>query len=127
MIAAAALLPGAAPAGVCDRVRPYWQPGSPATAWDELLGLMATPPSLALLLLSALVLRWRHSGGALAVTVLWSLWVSVAVFRGTADEIRQRAVAEGCIGSPALFILAVAALCAAMVLHANRTPRGPAA
>ena len=124
--ALAAVVPGSALAEVCDKVRPMWRPGSPATALDEMLGLMGTPPSLALLVLSALVLRFRHSGGALAVTVLWSLWVSVVVFFGMDEEVQQMAAAEGCIGSPALFVLAVAVLCGAMIVYTNRKPEGPA-
>ena len=114
------LLPGAAVAEVCDKVRPLWAPGAPATAWDEFLGLIATPPSLVLLVLSALAVRFRHQWGALVVVVLWSAWVSLVALSAP-DEIRAAAIAEGCIGSPVLFIGVVAAICVAMILYT--TPR----
>ncbi|MBD3664725.1 hypothetical protein [Sulfitobacter aestuariivivens] len=119
------LAPLPALAEVCDKVRPLWQAGSPATAWDELVGLMATPPSLALLLASALVIRFRHQWTALIVVVLWSFWVSAVAHYGRDGEIERAALAEGCIGSPALFILAVTAICGAMILYTTRRPARP--
>lgn len=118
--AALALAPSAAWAQVCDQVRPFWTPGSPATAWDELLGLMGTIPSLVLLVLSLVVIRFRHAWGALVVTVLWTLWISVVAFLGPRGATQQQAAAEGCIGSPSLFIAAAAALCIGMILWAGR-------
>ncbi|MEW9918317.1 hypothetical protein AB2B41_01770 [Marimonas sp. MJW-29] len=116
LIATALLAPLPAWAEVCDRMRPLWTPGTPATAWDELIALMITPPSLVLLLLSVLVLRFRHQWGALAVVMAWSLWVSFVAL-STPDAARLHAISEGCIGSPTLFILAVAAICVAMILY----------
>ena len=113
--------PTVAMAGACDKVRPFWEPGAPATAWDELLGLMATPPSLVLIIASALAIRFRHQWGALAVMVLWTMWVSAVAFYGVDDEVQQLAIAEGCIGSPALFIGVVAAICVPMIIYT--TPR----
>ena len=111
-------------AEVCDKVRPLWDPSAPATSWDELIGLMATPPSLALLVLSALAVRFRHQWGALIVVVAWSVWVSVVALSAP-DEVRLAAIAEGCIGSPVLFIIAVAAICGAMILYTSRRNERP--
>ncbi len=117
----ACAMPSAAMAEVCDKVRPFWEPGTQATAWDEFLGLMATPPSLILLVASALALRFRHQWAALAVMVLWTLWVSMIAFYSTDNEINQQALSEGCIGSPALFIGVVAAICVGLIIYT--TPR----
>ena len=125
LIALPALMaPAPAMAEVCDKVRPLWSPGSPATGFDELIGLMATPPSLALLVLSAIAVRFRHQWGALAVVVAWSAWVSVVALSAP-DPIRQAAIAEGCIGSPILFILCVAAICGGMILYTTRRTERP--
>lgn len=112
-----ALLPLPAWAGVCDKVRPFWTPGAPATGWDELIGLMGTPPSLILLVLSALAVRFRHQWGALVVVLLWTAWVSVVALVGLDGETQALAIAEGCIGSPVLFIAIVAAICGGMILY----------
>ena len=112
-----ALIPGAASAEVCDKVRPFWTPGTDATAWTELVALMAAPPSLVLLLLSAIAIRFRHEWGALGVVVLWTAWVSLVAFYGTDGEVQTMATEEGCIGPPTLFIAAVAAICVGMILY----------
>ncbi len=117
----ATALPGTAMAGVCDKVRPLWDGSAPATLWDEFIGLAGTPVSLALILGSALAFRFRSQWGGLAVVVGWTIWVSVIAFYGGDDAITAQAVAEGCIGSPALFIGAVAAICVAMIIYT--TPR----
>lgn len=112
-----ACLPGAAWAEVCDKVRPQWTPGTEATAWTELIALMGTPPSLILLVLSALAVRFRHEWGALVVVLLWTGWISLVVFYGTDGDVQEMAVIEGCIGPPTLFIGAVAAICVSMILY----------
>ena len=111
------LLPLPALAEVCDKVRPFWTPGAPATAWDEFLGLMGTPPSLVLLVLTALAVRFRHQWGALVVVLLWTGWISLITFFGADNEIQRAAVAEGCVGSPVLFIAVVTAICGGMILY----------
>ena len=111
------LLPTSALAEVCDKVRPHWTPGTETTAWGEMIALMGTPPSLVLLLLSALAIRFRHEWGALIVVVLWTGWASLVVFAGADDDIQRMAVQEGCIGSPSLFIAAVAAISVAMIIY----------
>ena len=109
--------PTAAWAEVCDKVRPLWAPGSQATGWDELLGLMGTPPSLVLLVLSALAVRFRHQWGALIVVLLWTGWVSLVALVGVDNDVQALAIAEGCVGSPVLFIAVVAAICGGMILY----------
>lgn len=104
-------------AEVCDKVRPNWDPGTPATAWSELIGLMGTPPSLVLLLLTGLVLRFRHQWGGVAIVVLWTIWISVLVFLGADTEAQKLAIQEGCVGSPTLFIAVIAAICVATILY----------
>lgn len=111
------LLPTSVLAEVCDKVRPLWTLGTQQTAWGELVALMGTPPSLVLLLLSALALRFRHEWGALIVVVLWTAWASLVVFADADDDIHLIAVQEGCIGSPSLFIAAVAAISVAMIVY----------
>ena len=111
------MVPTGAFAEVCDKVRPTWTPGTEATAFGELIALMGTPPSLVLLVASALAVRFRHQWGALIVVLLWTAWVSVVTFYGADGEIQKLAVAEGCVGSPTLFIAAVAAICVAMILY----------
>lgn len=109
--------PGAAWADVCDKVRPLWTPGAQATAWGEMIALMGTPPSLVLLVLSALAVRFRHEWGALVVVLLWTGWVSLLVFYNSGDDIQVAALQEGCVGSPTLFIAVAAAICIGMILY----------
>ncbi|WP_299722612.1 hypothetical protein [uncultured Tateyamaria sp.] len=111
------LLPGVAWAEVCDKVRPLWTPGTEASAWGEMIALMGTPFSLALLLMSAVAVRFRHEWGALVVVLLWTAWVSIIVFYGAGDEVQVLAAQEGCIGPPTLFIAAAAAICIGMILY----------
>lgn len=117
------LLPGAAWAEVCDKERPNWVPGTEATAWTEMIGLFSAPPSLVLLVVTALVVRFRSMWGGVLVMVLWTGLVSLLVF-SEPDEVRLQAVKEGCIGSPTLFIAVVAAICVATILYtAPRTDK----
>lgn len=119
-----ALMASPALADVCAAMRPGWTPGTPATAWGEMLALMITPPSLVLLLASALCIRLRHQWGALIVVLLWSLWVSY-IAMSAPDALRAAAIAEGCIGRPTLFIALVAAICIGMILYTTRRPARP--
>ena len=114
-----AALPTSALAEVCDKVRPHWVPGTDATAFSELISLFGTPPSLILLVATAIVLRFRSKWGGLAVTVLWAGWVSLVSIVGANEEMQQLAAREGCVGSPALFIVAVAAICIATILYTS--------
>ena len=97
-----------------------WNPlGGPATMWDEALHLAATPLSLLLLLGTALAIRFRSQWGGLAAVVGWSFLVYFVAFGDPNDPtgITQAAMQEGCIGSPALFIAVVAAICVATVIY----------
>ncbi|SPH19889.1 hypothetical protein ASD8599_00628 [Ascidiaceihabitans donghaensis] len=114
-----AALPTSALAEVCDKVRPQWVPGTPATAFAEMIALFGTPPSLVLLVATALVLRFRSKWGGLGITVAWAAWVSVVSMVGAGDALQQQATLEGCVGSPALFILVVAAICIATILYTS--------
>lgn len=110
-----ALVPGAASAEVCDKVRPGWD-GAPMSATAEAIALFATLPSLALILATLAALRFRSQWGGLVVVVGWSLWTSVLVFVG-GRELRPAAVAEGCMGSQTLFLGAVVAICVGTILY----------
>ena len=117
LIAGLALIPSAAWAEVCDKVRPDWD-GIPEDGLGEAIALFSTVPSLVLLVATALVIRFRSSWGALAVCVLWTAFVSFISFpfadKGTVMPLAR---AEGCVGSPTLFIGIVAAICVAMILY----------
>lgn len=119
LFAVVALLPTSAFASACASVRPGWTPGTPATAFSEMLALFGTPPSLILLLATALVLRFRHKWGGLVVVVLWSTWLSLVAVIGRGNALQQQAALEGCIGTPTLFIAAVAAICILIVLYTS--------
>lgn len=110
-----ALMPGAAWAGACDTERPGWD-GVAEDGIGEAIALFSTIPSLALIVATALVIRFRSTWGGLAVAVLWTGLVSLFAFVGP-GEVRRQAIVEGCIGSPSLFIGIVAAICVAMILY----------
>jgi len=120
-IAIFAACPTPALADACAQVRPRWQPGTEVTLLSETLALATTPVSLALILASVICLRFRLQWATLGVVVAWTAWVSVLAFLPP-GETRARAIAEGCVGSPALFIGLVAAICVAMILYTS--PRG---
>lgn len=111
----ALIFPTAGWADVCDKVRPNWE-GTPVTAVQEALFLAATPISLALVLASLIVLRLRHQWGALAVVVGWTIAITLLTMADPTG-MRPQAATEGCIGSPTLFIIAVAAICGAIILY----------
>ncbi|WP_162497398.1 hypothetical protein [Roseovarius dicentrarchi] len=115
---AAAFLPGAAWAGACETVRPGWD-GTPITAWGEALALFSTPAALFLLAASVTATLLRSAVGALVVCLMWSTLTMIVVSTDPTG-LRDASRIEGCTGSPALFIVAVAALCAAMILYTTR-------
>jgi cellobiose-specific phosphotransferase system component IIC len=110
-------------AGVCETERPFWDSAAgPATALDEALHLAASPLALALLVATALAVRFRNSWAGLAVVCGWSGLVALVTFApaaGPATGSRQQAIQEGCIGSPALFIAVVAAISVATVIYTS--------
>lgn len=120
-----AVLPGPAWAEVCDKIRPMWTPGTPATAWDEMLHLLASPISLALLAATALAVRFRSQWGALGVVVAWTVWTSLIAFADDDDAVQQLATAEGCIGPPTLFLGLITAICVATILYTVPRPSRP--
>ena len=115
-----ATLPTAAGAKVCDKERPDWN-GTPVTAVGEAIALFSNPVSLVLLMVTALAVRFRSQWGALAVCLAWTGWVSLVAFMDTGG-IRSAALAEGCIGSPTLFIVIACTLCVAAVIYTAPRP-----
>ncbi len=107
-------------AEVCDTDRPDWN-GTPVTMTEEALALLLSPAGLILLAGTILALRFRSQWGGLIVVVLWSGFVSLIAL---ADPTGTRALAlqEGCIGSPALFIALVIAICAGTILYTAPLP-----
>ncbi|MFN3208950.1 MAG: hypothetical protein ACE369_08115 [Roseovarius sp.] len=115
-----AALPASARAQeVCAQVRPDWD-GTPVPAWEEAILLFGSPASLALLFASALVLRFRSAWGALAVFVGWSFLVSAFTLFDPTGGQRIAAAAEGCIGSPALFVAVVMSLGVGLLLYTGK-------
>lgn len=117
LITAAALLgPAPAWADACTTVRPGWD-GAEVTALGELLVMFQTPLVLILVLASALAVRLRHELGGVAVVVGWSIATYMVTGWGNSDGLRQAAMAEGCVGSPALFITVAVAIGIGVVLY----------
>jgi hypothetical protein len=112
-----ALLPTSAFAEVCSTERPNWD-GMPVSMIAEALALFTTPGALFLLAATVVALFLRNSNGVLVVTCLWSGLVTIVATTG--GEVRAAAVEEGCVSSPALFIVAVAAICGCSILYTLR-------
>lgn len=108
-------LPGMAQAEVCSTLRPDWD-GTPASALSEAFMLTASPLTLLLIGLTFLALRFRSQWGGVAVVVLWTGLVSIITMLDPTGT-RTPAMAEGCIGSPTLFIAAVTAICVATIIY----------
>ncbi|MGV6812985.1 MAG: hypothetical protein ACWA47_12105 [Brevirhabdus sp.] len=121
--AAAAIAPAPAWAQVCTTIRPSWD-GTPVSALDEAINLLASPPALVLLLLTALAARFRHQWGALIVVLLWTGYATLLTMIDPGGT-RTAAMAEGCIGTPTLFIAAVAAISVATIIYTAPRPKGP--
>ena len=114
------LLPLPAWAEVCSSVRPTWD-GTPLSALDEAVVLFASIPALALLVASVLVIRSKHQWAGLGVVALWVILASMISFGDT--EVQRQAIVEGCIRPNALFIVAVAAICVAIILYTAPRPK----
>ena len=115
-LATALLLCGSpAVAEVCDKERPDWD-GLPASALSEAISLFGSPVGLVLLAATAFAIRFRSTWGGLAVTVCWTIFVSIVV-QYDPTGIRQQAMKEGCLGEPTLFIAAAIAICIATILY----------
>jgi len=115
----ALLAPTTAFAEVCAQTRPGWD-GTPVSTGQEAWLLLQTPATLILVFASLLAIRLRHQWIALGTVVLWTLLVSF-IAMGNPTGVRPAEIAEGCVGSPALFIGVVAAICVAMIFYT--TPR----
>ncbi len=109
------LFPSILAAEVCDKARPNWD-GVPVTAIGEAIALAASAPSLVLFALTLLAIRLRHQWVALAVLILWVGFASLLTMADPTG-IRVLGQAEGCIGSPTLFIAVVTAICIGMILY----------
>lgn len=109
------MLPGSALAETCALQRPNWD-GGPVSAIEEAIQLTSSPITLILIVLTLLVFRFRSQWGGVAIVVLWTILVSIITMMDPTGT-RAPGMAEGCIGSPTLFIAAVAAICVATILY----------
>ncbi|MEO0403027.1 MAG: hypothetical protein AAF214_11680 [Pseudomonadota bacterium] len=116
------LVPGAAWADVCDKERPLWD-GAPVSAVGEAIGLFTTPAGVFLIAATALALALRSQWGGLVAVLLWTGFITF-VTMADPGGLRSDAMIEGCIGSPTLFIAAVAAICVGTVLYTMPRQRG---
>lgn len=109
-------------AEVCDEVRPDWD-GTPVTALGEFLYLLQAPVVLVLILGTAMAFRFRSEWGGLVVVVGWSVVTYLITDWGGANQQEVLARAEGCIGSPSLFIAVATALSIGLVLYTAPLPK----
>ena len=109
------LLASPARAEVCVKQRPEWD-GMPVGVIEEAVLLALSPAALVLLAASMIVIRYKSQWGALVVVLLWTGLLSLLTMLDPTG-MRPAAQAEGCIGSPALFIGLIIALCAGMVVY----------
>lgn len=107
-----ALLPGAAWAQGCAEQRPGWD-GAPVGVVQETVFLASSPAALVLFLGTVLALRFKSQWGALAVVLGWTAFATFLTMLAS----RKIAMAEGCVGSPALFIGIIAAICVGMIFY----------
>lgn len=78
-----------------------------------MLALFSTPGALILLIATAVAVRLRHQWIGAAVVLGWTTFVTLTT---TADlTIAARQI--GCMGTPALFMGAVAAICIGIVMY----------
>lgn len=106
-----ALLPGAAQAEVCDKIRPNWQTATGAqSAAEEAAYVLFSPVGLVVLGLLAASLVFPRRWFAI-VAVLPAVGFGSLLALGRRGEMSAQAMAEGCVGSitPTLLILMVLA------------------
>lgn len=115
-----ACLPGAAWAQSCSDQRPNWD-GAPVSVFQEAVHLAMSPAALILFLATALALRFKSQCGSLVTVLLWTALVSFLTM--LAPESQKAAMAEGCVGNPALFIGVIAAICVGMILYTAPPPK----
>ncbi len=99
----------------CTQIKPDWD-GTPVGMIAETFALATTPFTLILLAATVVALHFRHQWGALALVVAWSFYVSFLTLLDPQDTFANARI-EGCLGSPTLFIAAVAAICIAMIFY----------
>ncbi len=116
------LLPAPAWAQSCADQRPGWVPGTDVTAFAEALALLGSPIALILLIATVACFRFKSQWGSVVAVVGWTGFISIITF-GEAGG-RAAGMAEGCIGSPSLFIAVIAALCVALILYTAPRPQG---
>lgn len=108
------LLPGVAWAQDCAVQRPGWD-GAAVSAVQEALFLASSPAALVLLLGTVAAVRFKSQWGSLAVVLGWTAFVTFLTMLAPAS--RKLAMAEGCVGSPALFIGIIAAICVGTIFY----------
>lgn len=101
--------------GICSQIKPDWD-GAPISMLGEAIALASTPIPLILFLASAIAIRFRSQWGTLALVVIWSFYVAFLTILDPGAAFASARI-EGCIGSPTLFIAAVAAICVGMILY----------
>ncbi|MEX0370764.1 MAG: hypothetical protein AB3N09_09050 [Tateyamaria sp.] len=89
----------------------------------EAVNLFLSPAGIALLLLSVVALRFRHQWIGLGAVILWTVFITV-ITMADPTGLRPQAMAEGCVGPPTLFIVAVAAICVGIVLYTKPQTSG---
>ena len=114
-------MPGVAWAQSCEVQRPDWD-GVSVSAVQEAVFLASSPAALVLLLGTAVAVRFKSQWGALAVVVGWTAFVTFLTMLAPAS--REMAMAEGCVGSPALFIGIIAAICVGMIVYTAPPNKG---
>lgn len=124
---AAALLSGV-PAMARTQVCADLSGGGPATALTEAFWLAGSLPAVVLLVVTVAALRFRSAWGGLGAVTGWSILVGLIVFAPGSDPtgMGRAARAEDCVGSPALFIACVAAICVATILYTAPASGGAA-
>ncbi len=118
-LAAVLVLPSKALAEVCDKERSGWD-GMDVTLLGEATTLFLTPLGLVLLVLTTVALRMRNHWVGLVAIVGWTVYLSIITIADPTG-LRTAAMEEGCIGSPALFIALVTAICIGTAIYT--TPR----
>jgi len=99
----------------CTQIKPDWD-GTPVTMLGETIALATTPMTLILLAGTLITLRSRHQLGTLILVVSWSFYVSFLTLLDPGNTFAN-ARAEGCLGTPTLFIALVAAICVGMIFY----------
>ena len=112
---ALAATPARAADGACAELRPGWD-GVRVGALEEALALALSPAALVLLAATLIALRFRSQWGALAVVLLWTAFLSLVTMLDPTG-LRAAGQAEGCLGSPVLFIALVMAICAGLIVY----------